>query len=195
MLRPDPRCRAQDGASLRRALSDESDALDLDAVAVAELQGAGGTGRRVGRKELAPNPVQFGVIPAIGEHDGCLYDAVEAGAGGFEHVPHIAQRLADLLGNRAEIASPGDRVHRPHPRQEDVVADPDARRVRQVGIARDIELRVRWLDYAAGEEIGRRSGPAAQAKATHSISTLWPSTNPAPHTVLAGGSSVGKNSR
>src|SRR4051812_37852940 len=191
---PHPRCRAQDGASLRRALSGESNALDLDAVAVAELQGAGGTGRRVGREELAPNPVQLVVIPAIGKHDGYLYDAVETGSGGFEHVPDVMQRLADLLGNRAEIAPPGDRVYRPHSRQEDVIADPNARRVRQVGVARNVELRVLRLDHNTGKKIGHRSEPIAQAKATHSISTLWPPISPAPHTVRAGGS-VGKNSR
>src|SRR3954467_3738951 len=112
---PHPRCRAQDGASLRRALSGESNALDLDAVAVAELQGAGGTGRWIGREELAPDPVHLVVIRGVGKYDDYLYDAVETGSGGFEHVPDVTQRLTDLLGNRAEVAPPGHRVHRPHP--------------------------------------------------------------------------------
>src|SRR4051812_27547660 len=67
----------------RQTLPGESDALDLDAIAVAELQSAAGAGRRVGREELVPNPVQFVVIRAVGQDDGDLDDAVEAGSGGF----------------------------------------------------------------------------------------------------------------
>ena len=56
--------------TLGGAFLSEGDALDLDAVAVAELQGAGGAGRRVDREELAPDPVHFVVVRAVDEHDG-----------------------------------------------------------------------------------------------------------------------------
>src|SRR5262249_12234714 len=140
-----------------RAFPGEGDALDLYAVAVAELQGAGGAGRWVDREEFAPDPVHLVVIPGVSEHDGHLDDAVEAGSGRFEHVRHIAQRLPNLLGDRAEIAAAADRVHWPHPGQEDVVADPDARRMRQIGVARDVELGVYRLDHIALNIFGHRT--------------------------------------
>jgi alkanesulfonate monooxygenase SsuD/methylene tetrahydromethanopterin reductase-like flavin-dependent oxidoreductase (luciferase family) len=113
--------------------------------------------RNVDREEFAPDPVHLVVIPGVGEHDGHLDDAVEAGSGRFEHERHIAQRLPDLLGDRAEIAAAADRVHRPHPGQEDVVADPDARRMRQIGVARDVELGVYRLDHVALNTFGHQS--------------------------------------
>src|SRR5436190_16757024 len=72
---------------------------------------------------------------------------------------HIAQRLPDLLGDRAEIAATADRVHRPHPGQENILADPDARRMRQVGVARNVELGVYRLDHAALNTFGHRITP------------------------------------
>src|SRR4029077_7534571 len=98
------------------------------------------------RKELAPYPVHLVVIGAVGEYHGHLDDAVEAGPGGFEHVRHVAQRPGDLLGNRAEIAPAGRRVDRPHPGQEDVVTDPNTRRVRQVGVTVLAQSRTVWRE-------------------------------------------------
>src|SRR5439155_8561572 len=57
------------------------------------------------REEFAPHPVHLVVVAGVGEHDGHLDDAVEAGCGRFKHMRHIAQRLPDLLGDRAEIAA------------------------------------------------------------------------------------------
>src|SRR4029079_14074036 len=53
-------------AGLRRALPGESNALDLEAIAVAELQSAGRAHRRIGREELAPDPVHLVVIRGVG---------------------------------------------------------------------------------------------------------------------------------
>jgi hypothetical protein len=49
------------------------------------------------------------LIRAVGKDYGHLDDAVEAGTGGFEHVRHVAQRLADLLSDRAGscVCTPG----------------------------------------------------------------------------------------
>jgi len=48
---------------------------------------------------------------------------------------HVAQSLANLIGDRPEVAPARDRVDRPHSRKEDVLADENARRVRQFGVA------------------------------------------------------------
>src|SRR4051812_50146462 len=67
-----------------------------------------------------------------------------------------AYHLKKMLGDRAEIAPAGNRVHRTHPRQEEVVTDPNARRMRQVGITRDVELGVDRLDHAARKAVRHR---------------------------------------
>src|SRR5262249_60924408 len=61
---------------LGRTFAGEGDALDLDTVAVAKLQGTTGAGRRIDREELAPHFVHLIVIPSAGKHDGHLDDAV-----------------------------------------------------------------------------------------------------------------------
>jgi hypothetical protein len=51
---------------------------------------------------------------------------------GLQHVLHVGQGRAHLLGNRPVAALAGLRIDRDHAREEDVVADADAGNVRQV---------------------------------------------------------------
>src|SRR6266852_5376094 len=110
----------------------ESDALDFHAVAIAELKGAG-AGWRVDGEEFAPDAVHLVVILDIREDDVDLHNPVQSGAGGCQHMFHVSQSLANLIGDRPEVAPAGSGVDRPHSRKEDVLADANARRVRQVG--------------------------------------------------------------
>src|SRR5205085_1907491 len=113
--------------------SAESDALDFHAIAVAELKRARCARRRLCREKFPPDPIHFVVMPDIGEDDIDLHDPVEPRRSGFQHMRHVAQGLPDLLGDRAEIASAGDRIHRPHPGKKNIIADANPRRVRQIG--------------------------------------------------------------
>ena len=69
---------------------------------------------------------------------------------------HVLKGLADLLRDRAEIAAAGGRINRSHAGEEDVIAGRDARRMRQVGVARNVELRVRRLDDATSKPVEGR---------------------------------------
>jgi hypothetical protein len=57
----------------------------------------------------------------------------------LEHVLHVGQCRADLFGNRAMAARTSLRIDRNHAGQKYIVADVNARNVRQVGAARGVE--------------------------------------------------------
>src|SRR4051794_17154284 len=63
--------------------SAESDALDLHAIAVAELKRAGRARRRHCREKFPPDAIHFVVMPDIGEDDIDLHDPVERGPSRF----------------------------------------------------------------------------------------------------------------
>ena len=53
---------------------------------------------------------------------------------------HVSQSLANLIGDRPEVAPAGSGVDRPHSRKEDVLADANARRVRRLALRETLSL-------------------------------------------------------
>src|SRR5262249_19878015 len=97
------------------------------------------------RDTLAP----YRHVRNIGKYHMHAHDALKRGAGGLQHMLHIAERCSNLFGDRPMIALTGLRIDRTHAREEYVVADANTWDMRQVGVAGYIELRIPRLNHGA----------------------------------------------
>ena len=101
---------------------------------------------------------------------------------------HVRKNGSDLISDGPMKPLASLRINRNHARQKYIVADADARDVRQVGVARRVEMGISWLDCRTSKFLRHRG----HASAVHSMMTFAPRGRRAPHTVRAGGA-TGKN--
>src|SRR5437868_4049430 len=70
----------------------------------------GRAGWRVDGEEFAPDAVHLVVILDVREDEVDLHNPVQSGARGCQHMFHVSQSLANLIGDRPEVASAGSGV-------------------------------------------------------------------------------------